>query len=82
MDEGTQRFENTHNTAEQLEESLLICMYIKPHKSACFGYKDTAVVLKTINIQQLHLNKHTEEYGTVNHVDRNHFLPSSKNETK
>lgn len=38
LDEGTQGFENTHNTAEQLEESLLICMYIKPHKSFGFGY--------------------------------------------
>lgn len=35
-----------------------------------------------INIQQLHLNKHTEEYGTVIYVDCNHFLPSSKNKTK
>lgn len=39
LDEGTQRFENTYTTQiKQLEESLLICMYSKTHKSFNVGY--------------------------------------------
>lgn len=46
LDEGTQRFENTYTTQlKQLEESLLICMYSKTHKSFQF-YKETAVVYR------------------------------------
>lgn len=37
LDEGTQRVENTYTT-QHLEESLLICMYSKTHKSFSFGY--------------------------------------------
>lgn len=47
LDEGTQRSENTNTTRfEQLEESLLIFMKHKTHKSFYFGilYKETAVV--------------------------------------
>lgn len=67
---------HVHNTAERLEVSLLINISNLPIFR--FRFHTDSAVSYAINVQQLHVNKHVNVWGTGNYKDRHHFSPQSK----